>query len=154
MDQFTCQIYSSFVNYITTKGTVNTILSNHLTLIDIITTHLHIRPQTRLWNQLPSYVKQGSKVSNFPKKFKTFNFWNFKARCKCNYCISWVFTLYYALNWYIFVLILTAFYTWASGSITTGIINWLIDWLIGYCAQQKWDRYFWAMQLNVLLKGV
>ena len=43
---------------------------------------------SRMWNQLPSYIKGSTDLSEFRKLLKSFNLSVLRASCKCNYCIS------------------------------------------------------------------
>ena len=43
---------------------------------------------SHMWNQLPSYIKGSTDLSEFRKLLKSFNLSVLRASCKCNYCIS------------------------------------------------------------------
>ena len=46
---------------------------------------------SHMWNQLPSYIKGSTDLSEFHKLLKSFNLSVLRASRKCNYCISYGF---------------------------------------------------------------
>ena len=48
---------------------------------------------SHLWNQLPSYIKRSTELSEYRKHLRSFNLTILRASCKCNFCISYGFTI-------------------------------------------------------------
>ena len=47
---------------------------------------------SHLWNQLSSYIKRSTELSEYRKHLRSFNLTILRASCKCNFCISQGFT--------------------------------------------------------------
>ena len=43
---------------------------------------------SHLWNQLSSYIKRSTELSEYRKHLRSFNLTILRASCKCNFCIS------------------------------------------------------------------
>ena len=43
---------------------------------------------SHLWNQLPSYIKRSTELSEYRKHLRSFNLTILRASCKCNFCKS------------------------------------------------------------------
>ena len=84
----------------------------HLSLELVITNQLEVKKHnyimsykmSHLWNQLPSYIKQSTKLRDFCKKLKTFNFIYLKA--SCNVITVYLRALFIYLFIYFFLLLL------------------------------------------------
>ena len=48
---------------------------------------------SHLWNQLLSYIKRSTELSEYRKHLRSFNLTILRASCKCNFCISYGFTI-------------------------------------------------------------
>ena len=62
---------------------------------------------SHLWNQLPSYIKRSTALSEFLKQLISFDLINLRVSCKCSFCMSLGF--YSILDVFIYFFYLKVF---------------------------------------------